>query len=202
LGEHGVEHVVLEKHGVGHSWQSERWDSFCLVTPNWQCQLPGHAYAGSDPHGFMKKDEIVRYVQDYATRYSAPVREGVAVNALAETSEGFRLDTSSGELFAAQVVVATGAYHTPLIPESAATLPASIVSLHSSNYRNPDALPPGEVLVVGSGQSGCQIALCAALPRSRRRRVARCHGLLRRTDRAASESRASARQDQSLRHGA
>jgi putative flavoprotein involved in K+ transport len=158
LGERGVEHVVLEQHRVGHSWRSERWDSFCLVTPNWQCRLPGHAYTGADPHGFMKKDEIVRYVTDYAARYSAPVREGVAVEALTETSEGFRLDTSSGELVAAQVVVATGAYHTPLIPESAATLPASIVSLHSSNYRNPDALPPGEVLVVGSGQSGCQIA--------------------------------------------
>ena len=151
LRERGVEHVVLEKHRVGHSWRSERWDSFCLVTPNFQCRLPGHTYTGNDPHGFMGKDEIVRYVTDYAARFSAPVREGVTVHALSPESDGFRLDTSQGEVFAEQVVVATGAYHTPLVPPSAASLPASLVSLHSSSYRNPDALPPGEVLVVGSG---------------------------------------------------
>jgi putative flavoprotein involved in K+ transport len=159
LRERGVSHVVLERETVGHSWKNERWDTFCLVTPNWQCRLPGHAYAGSDPYGFMGRDEIVRYVTDYAARCSAPVREGVAVHALEAGSDGgFRLSTSSGEMLAEQVVVATGAYHSPLIPKSAAGLPASLVSLHSSNYRNPAALPEGEVLVVGSGQSGCQIA--------------------------------------------
>lgn len=156
LKQRGVAHVVLEGKRVASAWRDERWDSFCLVTPNWQCRLPGHPYAGDDPNGFMGRDAIVDYVEEYARRFALPVREGVWVRAIRSASAGFELDTSAGKLLADQVVIATGGYHRPRVPEYAAELP--LTQLHSSAYRNPTALPPGEVLVVGTGQSGCQIA--------------------------------------------
>ncbi len=155
----GVDHVVLEKHRIAHEWRERRWDSFCLVTPNWQCRLPGFPYAGPDPKGFMLKDDIVKYVEDYARSFAAPVREGVSATALrATTAGGFDLQTSAGRCHADQVVVATGGYHVPSIPRLAERLPDTIVQLHASAYRNPGSVAPGGVLVVGSGQSGCQIA--------------------------------------------
>jgi putative flavoprotein involved in K+ transport len=154
----GLEHVVLEANRVGHSWQSERWDTFCLVTPNWQCQLPGHPYAGSDPQGFMGRDAIVHYLEDYARAFEPPLRTGVCVSSLVQRGARFELETSDGAYTADQVVVAIGSYHQKTIPTMSAALPDRIVQLHSAHYKNPAALPPGEVLVVGSGQSGCQIA--------------------------------------------
>ena len=159
LKQRGVDHVVLEANSVGHSWRAERWDSFCLVTPNWQCQLPGHPYRGPDPHGFMVKDEIVSYLEDYARAFEPPLRTGVRVTELERRAGGgFTLTTSRGRLTADQVVVAIGGYHLATIPAMASELPKSVAQVHSAHYRRPDALPPGEVLVVGSGQSGCQIA--------------------------------------------
>jgi putative flavoprotein involved in K+ transport len=158
LKQRGVEHVVLEANAVAHTWKTQRWDSFCLVTPNWQCQLPGHPYAGNDPRGFMLKDEIVRYIEDYATRFAPPLRLGVRVDALTRDGSGFELSTSEGVFHAEQVVVATGSYQRPTVPKYASALPPDVVQIHSSAYRNPESLPAGEVLVVGSGQSGCQIA--------------------------------------------
>ena len=159
LEERGVEHVVLEKHRIGHEWRERRWDSFCLVTPNWQCKLPGFPYAGPDPFGFMKKDAIVQYLEAYATSFAPPVHEGVAVTRIRRRGSGpFQLATSGGDLFAENVVVATGGYHVPRTPRMAERLPEAIHQLHSCEYRNPSALPPGDVLVVGTGQSGCQIA--------------------------------------------
>jgi putative flavoprotein involved in K+ transport len=155
----GLDHVVLEKHRIAHEWRERRWDSFCLVTPNWQCRLPGFPYAGSDPNGFMLKDDIVRYVEDYARSFAAPVHEGVSATALrAAPGGGFDLQTSAGSCRADQVVVATGGYHVPSIPRIAERLPDTVAQLHASAYRNPAALAPGAVLVVGSGQSGSQIA--------------------------------------------
>jgi putative flavoprotein involved in K+ transport len=154
----GIDHLVLEKHRLAHEWRERRWDSFCLVTPNWQCQLPGFPYKGDEPQGFMKRDEIVRYIEDYARAFQPPLLEGVAVTGLRRHPAGFQLSTSAGSCTAEQVVVATGGYHTPAIPRLAERFPASIVQLHSSAYRSPEALPPGDVLVVGTGQSGCQIA--------------------------------------------
>jgi putative flavoprotein involved in K+ transport len=159
LKERGIDHVVFERHRVAHSWRSQRWDSFCLVTPNWQCRLPGFPYPGDDPHGFMLKDEIVGYVETYASRFDAPVREGVGVTRLARKgAQGFLLETAEGPITADAVVLAVGGYHTPNIPRAGERLPERIVQIHSSTYRNPEQLPPGDVLVVGSGQSGCQIA--------------------------------------------
>ncbi|MBH0237366.1 MSMEG_0569 family flavin-dependent oxidoreductase [Methylobrevis albus] len=158
LSVRGIAHVVFEKHRVGHAWRTQRWDSFCLVTPNWQCLLPGFAYAGADPHGFMPRDEIVAYVESYARHIEAPVREGVAVTRIAPAPGGFALETSEGAVTADAVVLAVGGYHRPNIPRSAERLPTGILQVHSSAYRNAESLPEGAVVVVGSGQSGCQIA--------------------------------------------
>ncbi|MBD1552704.1 MSMEG_0569 family flavin-dependent oxidoreductase [Pseudomonas typographi] len=159
LQQHDVDHLVLEKHQLAHTWRTQRWDTFCLVTPNWQCALPGHPYPGTDPHGFMKKDEIIAYLDSFIAAVKPPVREGVAVQRLARRAGGgFELNTGAGDFSATQVIVASGGYHTPIIPRLAERLPASITQLHSEQYRNPGALPEGAVLVVGSGQSGAQIA--------------------------------------------
>ena len=154
----GIEHIVLEKHRPGHDWRERRWDSFCLVTPNWQCDLPGFPYAGGDPHGFMAKDEIVRYIEAYAASFGPPLVEGVAVTALCARGRGFALATTAGSCTAERVVLAVGGYHVPALPRIAERVPAGIVSLHSAAYKRPEQLPPGGVLVVGTGQSGCQIA--------------------------------------------
>ncbi|HZB93535.1 MAG TPA: MSMEG_0569 family flavin-dependent oxidoreductase [Stellaceae bacterium] len=155
----GIEHVILERHVPGYAWRAERWDSFCLVTPNWQCRLPGFSYPGNDPHGFMLRQEIIDYLDAYIASFAPPVLSGVEVVKLwREPGGAFRLATSAGAFTAAQVVVATGGYHLPIVPRFAERLDADIVQLHSSAYRNPESVPTGAVLVVGSGQSGCQIA--------------------------------------------
>jgi putative flavoprotein involved in K+ transport len=159
LTQRGVDHIVLERDRVGHEWRDRRWDSFCLVTPNWQCQLPGFPYAGDDPDGFMVRDEIVSYIEAYSKFFSPPVVEGVAATRLRRDRKGrYLVGTSRGELIADQVVLATGPYQAPLIPRLADRLPEELTQIHSSRYRGPDQLPCGEVLVVGTGQSGCQIA--------------------------------------------
>jgi putative flavoprotein involved in K+ transport len=151
--------VVLEKHRVGHEWRERRWDSFCLVTPNWQCQLPGFPYRGPAPHGFMVKDDIVRYLEDYTRSFDPPLLEGTEALSLRRAGHTtFELVTTAGTCLADQIVVATGGYHRPSIPRMAERLPAELTQLHSSAYRNPRDLPAGSVMVVGSGQSGCQIA--------------------------------------------
>lgn len=160
LKERGFDHIVFEKNRIGHSWRSKRWDSFCLVTPNWQCKLPGYHYSGDDPNGFMQKDEIVKYIEHYAKSFDPPVKEGVEVSKVRKScSENvFELTTSIGDYTADQVVIAAGSYHIPKIPKIAERLPEHIVQIHSSEYKNPQSLPDKSVLVVGTGQSGCQIA--------------------------------------------
>ena len=159
LRRHRIDHLVLERATVAAEWRERRWDSFCLVTPNWQCRLPGFPYQGDDPDGFMVRENIVRYLEDYAGSFDVPLVEGVAATRLRRTPEGnFRLDSTAGTLFADHVVVATGPYQVPLRPRLAERLPDQIVQVHSAEYRNPQSLPDGAVLVVGSGQSGAQIA--------------------------------------------
>jgi putative flavoprotein involved in K+ transport len=155
----GIDHVVLEKEHVGYEWAERRWDTFCLVTPNWQCQLPGFNYRGGDPNGFMLRDEIVAYLRAYAASFGPPLLEGVTATRLRQNAGGgFTVQTSAGTLTTDQVVLATGPYQVPLRPRLADRLPDEIVQLHSSDYRQPGQLPPGGVLVIGTGQSGCQIA--------------------------------------------
>ena len=159
LRQRAVDHVVLERDRVGHEWRDRRWDSFCLVTPNWQCHLPGFEYDGDDPDGFMPGADVVGFLEKYAAGFDPPLTEGVEATRLRRTRTGvFELVTTAGTMTADQVVVATGPYHNPAVPRLAERLPSGIVQLHSSQYRNPDQLPPGAVLVVGTGQSGCQIA--------------------------------------------
>ena len=159
LKQRGVDHVVFEKRAAMHVWRDQRWDNFCLVTPNWQCALPGYLYDGPDPHGFMKKDEILAYLAGFKKFVDAPLREGVAVTRAApRPGGGFDLVTSDGAYRADQIVVASGGYHIPIVPRAAERLPKTIRQLHSAQYRNPQSLPDGAVLVVGSGQSGAQIA--------------------------------------------
>jgi putative flavoprotein involved in K+ transport len=146
-----------------HSWRTQRWDHFCLVTPNWQCKLPGHEYSGDDPHGFMKKDQINDYLSGFFKAVNPPIREGVTVRQVTPLPQGgFEVLASAGDeslrYTADQVVVASGGYHQPIIPRLAERLPGHVVQLHSEQYRNPQSLPEGGVLVVGSGQSGSQIA--------------------------------------------
>jgi putative flavoprotein involved in K+ transport len=158
LSRRAVEHVVLERARVAQTWRG-RWDSFCLVTPNWTLQLPDFPYDGDDPDGFMPRDEVVAYLERYAEAIGAPVREGVDVTAVRpRPGGGLTLETSEGSLDAETVVLATGAYRRPHRPPAAATLPADLLQIDVEDYRSPAALPAGPVLVVGSGQSGCQIA--------------------------------------------
>ena len=153
----GLDHLVLERDRIGHSWQ-RRWDSFCLVLPNWTLKLPGFEYAGDDPDGYLPRDEIVSHLRDYAARFAAPVREGAGVTGVERTSSGWRLVGDDIEVEARAVVVAVGSFSRQRRPAGADDLPPDLVQVDSSHYTDPASLPPGRVLVVGSGQSGCQIA--------------------------------------------
>lgn len=155
---HGIDHIVFEKKTVAHKWKNERWDAFCLVTPNWQCQLPDHPYDGDDPHGFMVKDEIIAYVDRFVHKVNAPVMENTAVTAVEKVGDLFRIETSAGTVTSDSVVIATSLYSEPAIPRAAERLSDEIMQLHTADYRNPAQLPEGAVIIVGSGQSGCQIA--------------------------------------------
>ena len=158
LSKKGINHIVLEKNRIAHSWRTQRWDTFCLVTPNWQCQLPEFPYSGSEPHSFMGRDEIVAYIEAFAEKIDAPVHEGVAVTRVSRMGDAFAVETSEGSITADAVVLAVSGYHVPNMPRAAERIDDSIVQIHTSAYRNSAQLPDGEVLVVGSGQSGCQIA--------------------------------------------
>ena len=159
LKQAGREHIVLDRGQIGDTWRN-RWDSFCLVTPNHLCRLPGFPYDGDDPHGFMLRDEIVAYVERYAASFDPPHRGGVEVTRIS-TSDGpgrYRLETSAGEFRTRNLVITVGTHQHPNIPDWGNALPAGITRLHTRDYRNSAQLPDGAVLVVGSGQSGCQVA--------------------------------------------
>lgn len=154
-----VEHLILEKAHSLNAWKTKRWDSFCLVTPNWQCRLPGHYYDGDDPHGFMVKDEIIAYLNAFEKKVNPPVLANTTVTKVSTpVSSRYTVQTDKGSFFAKQVVIAVGGYHDAVIPDLAKRIPKSVCQLHSEEYKNAEQLPSGSVLVVGSGQSGAQIA--------------------------------------------
>lgn len=161
LSERGRDHVLLERRAtLGGSWQ-DRWDDFRLVGPNWTLSVPGHAYAGGDPDGFLPRDEIVRHFRDYATAIDAPVETNTTVVRLDALDGGrgrFEVETDRGLVHAQAVVVASGPFGRPYVPATAAGLAPSILNLHVDGFRNEAQLPPGGVLLVGSGQSGVQLA--------------------------------------------
>ena len=156
LDQRGVDHVVLEASVPGSSWLG-RWDSFTLVGPNHTVRLPGAPYAGDDPGGFMSRTEVAGHLQAYAGRLGR-VRQGVPVDGLWRHDGAFELRTDDDTIRSRIVVVATGAYQQPLRPAAVAGLSPDVPCIDVLGYRNPSALPDGAVLVVGSGQSACQIA--------------------------------------------
>jgi putative flavoprotein involved in K+ transport len=158
LTQRRIPHLVLERGRIAESWRSGRWDSFKLVTPNAACTLPGFAYGGADPEGFMPRDELVRFLEDYARSFSPPVLERTTVRRVDRSGDGFVVASSAGRFAAGSVVVATGIVQSPRVPSMGARLPPTIRQLHASRYRSPARLPPGAVLVVGTGQSGTSIA--------------------------------------------
>jgi putative flavoprotein involved in K+ transport len=154
----GIEHVVLEKGGIGEKWKSSCWDSFYLNTANWAFNLPGFVYAGDEPDVFLSRDETVQYLGSYARSFGAPVRTDTQVVAVTRQSEEYIVETDAEAYRARAVIVAGGYFTRPKIPVTAAGLSPDIFQVHTSGYKNPDGLPPGAVLVVGSAQSGPQIA--------------------------------------------
>lgn len=163
LKRRGVAHVVLERGRIAETWRSQRWDSFALNTPNWLNSLPGATYDGPSPDGFDSHLELAQSFDAYVRRFALPVRERTAVTAVRAAGSGFavRLRGADGQeetLAARNVVVASGVLRQARVPGFARHLPAGIAQIHSSAYRNPDALPDGATVVVGSGQSGSQIA--------------------------------------------
>jgi putative flavoprotein involved in K+ transport len=157
LRQRGLEHVVLERARVGERWRSERWDSLMFQFPNCWLRLPGSPYDGPDPDGFAHHSEVLARILAYRDAIDAPVREQTEVVRLLPAADGWELTTSTGVLHAGAVVAATGPFQRPHVPELAARLPVDVCQLHASGYRNPEQLPPGAVLVVGSGASGYQI---------------------------------------------
>lgn len=164
LQQNGHKHILFERGRIGESWRSQRWDSFRLNTPNVRNTLPGLPYDGADADGFSRTDTLVDYFQGYVDRFQLPVRTGVTVISVerADDPESFivrtRTDDGNEESVASRsVVIASGIQRVPRIPALHAKLPGHITQHHTADYRDPQGLPPGAVLVVGSGQSGCQI---------------------------------------------
>lgn len=152
----GVEHMVLERGRPGQAWR-DRWDSFTLVTPNWTMALPGSPYSGPDPEGHVPRDEIVSYLQAYARSTGTPIMEGVEARRLRAGDDGLHAETNVGEMAADDVVVCTGSFTRQHRPPALDGLSDHLI-VASSDYRAPDQIPPGVAVVVGSGQTGCQIA--------------------------------------------
>ena len=178
LVERGIGHAVLERGGLAESWSKRRWDSFTLVTPNWTIRLPGAEYRGPDPDGFMGRDDFAAYLARWATGFGCPVRAGVAATRIGKGANGrLHVETSDGPLEAPVVVVATGTMQTPRRPALAELVSPRVRQLDAESYRNPGELAPGAVLVVGSGQTGGQIA--RELRRSGRRVLQSAGGAMR-----------------------
>jgi putative flavoprotein involved in K+ transport len=154
------DHLVLEQGRVAEHWRSKRWDSLRLVAPNWHFRLPGLPYSGDDPDGFMGRDEVVARLEEYARTFALPVCCNRRVTGILPhpAGHGFLIATTAEPIAARQVVLATGAYRTPRLPTVHNAVPPIVHQIHAGDYRRPAQLPPGAVLVVGSGESGCQIA--------------------------------------------
>ena len=158
LSRFGVEHVLLERAEVANAWRTQRWDSLRLLTPNWQSQLPGMAYGGDDPDGFMDAGEVADFISTYARQCDAPVQCHTRVTGVSAMGEGYRVQTDRGDWHCLAVIVASGACSRPAVPGLAAALPATVQQVDPFGYRNPDQLGNGGVLVVGAAASGVQIA--------------------------------------------
>lgn len=158
LTERSIDHAVFERGEVANSWKTERWDSLRLLTPNWQSRLPGHAYAGNDPHGYRTMAETVAFLQGYSRSISAPVLAHTSVTSVRRTDDAYLVSTTQGEWRSRAVVLASGACNIASVPALAAGVPSTVASLTPMQYRNPGQLPEGGVLVVGASATGVQLA--------------------------------------------
>ena len=158
LSERSIDHVVLERGEVANSWRRERWDSLRLLTPNWQSRLPGYRYDAGDPDGFMTMAEVVDFVSRFAAVTSAPVRTHTTVTSVTRKGNGYNVATSNGDVQCRCLVIASGACNLPSVPALQQDIPTSIERFTPMNYRNPDQLPEGGVLVVGASATGVQLA--------------------------------------------
>src|SRR3954464_12688017 len=153
-----IDHVVLERSEVANSWRRERWDSLRLLTPNWQSRLPGYAYDGADPDGFMTMPEVIAFISRFAAAGGAPVRTHTTVTSLRRIDEGYHVATTTGDLRCRSVVLASGACNVSNVPALRHAIPPSIECVTPLEYRNPDRLPDGGVLIVGASATGVQLA--------------------------------------------
>jgi putative flavoprotein involved in K+ transport len=161
LTERSIDHVVLERGEVANTWRTERWDSLRLLTPNWQSRLPGYAYQGDDPDGFMTMPEVIAFLDGYARTTSAPVQTNTVVTSVrpvGDDGDGYVVETDQGPWQARTVVLATGACNIPAVPHVAAAVPPAITRLTPFQYRQPGQLEEGGVLVVGASATGIQLA--------------------------------------------
>ena len=158
LGERSIDHIVLERGEVANSWRHERWDSLRLLTPNWQAQLPGYGYSGSDADGYMPAQEVAAFIAGYAATSRAPVRAQTEVTAVTAADTGYRIATTGDEILCRSVVIASGACNAAHVPALRAGVPESVACFTTFNYRNPEQLPAGGVLVVGASATGVQLA--------------------------------------------
>lgn len=158
LAERSIDHVVLERGEVANTWKRDRWDSLTMLTPNWLCRLPGHAYAGDDPHGFMSAPEVAEFIEAYAGRLTAPVEPGTTVTAVRPATDGYDVETDRGAWRCRTVVLANGGFSRMQIPAVADAVPPDIAQVHAADYRNPGQLADGGVLVVGASATGVQLA--------------------------------------------
>lgn len=160
LTQQGIEHTILEQAPqAGHAWRNMRWDSFCLLTPNWSLLLPGNEYSGPEPDIFASRTEIITMLEQYASRYSMPLQYNAKAEAVMPLSGGdYHVITNKGDWQTQNVIMATGLFQRPKQSPLQGQLSPNTLQLHCSDYRNPEQLPAGGVLVVGSAQSGCQIA--------------------------------------------
>ncbi len=158
LSDRGVDHVVLERGDVANSWSTQRWDSFTMLTPNWQARLPARAYDGDDPDGFMSGDEVVAFIKEYAEAVAAPVVTETTVTTVRPAAGGYEVVTDRGTWTCQCVVLAGGACNLANTPDFAAAVPASIEQLNPLDYRSPQQLADGGVLVIGAAATGLQLA--------------------------------------------
>ncbi len=158
LSERSIDHIVLERGEVANTWKTERWDSLRLLTPNWQSRLPGYGYEGDDPDGYRTMPETIGFLERYADVISAPIQTRTTVTSVRRVYDGYEVVTSRGTWRCEAVVIATGAFNIPNVPAVADALPNGIDTLTPSEYRNPDQLDEGGVMVVGAAASGAQIA--------------------------------------------
>jgi putative flavoprotein involved in K+ transport len=158
LATRSVDHVVLERGEVANSWRTQRWDSLRLLTPNWMTRLPGYAYRGADPDGYLGARQLTALLEDYASVSAAPIVTGATVTSVRAAGGGFVVRTDRGDWRARTVMLACGAATMPAVPALAWRVPPGITSVTPAGYRNPGELPPGGVLVVGASASGVQLA--------------------------------------------